>query len=185
MRTEGPLGTPADFKRALSYANEGAVVSDTGLSENVEAALDKVRDAAPNPPKRLIDAAIDAYMVGHRPISGLAATLRRFWRTPWLGLRWTGIGEPPGIYSHTAPLMNGDGGGDLVPGSESYAATLGLGPLAIQLFRCTERIILRPEFVGQWSPIWPTDGRILWPMPRRLVEDAFRSSTETMFGLAA
>jgi hypothetical protein len=54
--------TPEDFQNALDYAAQGAVVSDTGLSENVEAALDKVRDAAPNPPAELIAAAREAYM---------------------------------------------------------------------------------------------------------------------------
>ncbi len=62
MRTSGPLGTSADFDLALGYAKQGAVVSDTGLSAAVEAALDAVRAAAPNPPKRLIDNAKDTYL---------------------------------------------------------------------------------------------------------------------------
>jgi hypothetical protein len=62
IRTAGPLGTRADFEMALEYAKQGAVVSDTGLSGAVKDALDKVRDAAPNPLKRLIDAVMNAYI---------------------------------------------------------------------------------------------------------------------------
>jgi hypothetical protein len=62
MRTSGPLGTPADFERALDYAKQGAIASCTGLSVEVEAALDAVRAAAPNPPKQLIDNAMDTYL---------------------------------------------------------------------------------------------------------------------------
>jgi hypothetical protein len=62
MRRPGPLGTLADFEAALSYAKQGAIVSCTGLADEVLEALDTVARAAPDPPKRLIDAAIDAYL---------------------------------------------------------------------------------------------------------------------------
>jgi hypothetical protein len=62
LRTPGPLGTLADFERALAYAKQGAIVSDTGLEPEVLEALDAVARAAPTPPKRIIDAAMDAYL---------------------------------------------------------------------------------------------------------------------------
>lgn len=60
MRTSETIDRQ-DFEDALSYAIQGAVVSDTGLSDEVEAALDQVRRAAPNPPQNLIDAASAAF----------------------------------------------------------------------------------------------------------------------------
>jgi hypothetical protein len=69
VRTSGPLGTPADFEMALEYAKQGAIVSDTGLADEVLATLDRVAQAAPDPPKRLVDAAMDAslHSCAHRP----------------------------------------------------------------------------------------------------------------------
>jgi hypothetical protein len=67
MRTSGPLGILQDFQAALDYAVQGAVVSDTGLPQSVEDALDKVRDASPNPPQALIDAARETFLRSRRP----------------------------------------------------------------------------------------------------------------------
>jgi hypothetical protein len=62
VRTAGPLGTPADFERALEYAKLGAIVSDSGLEPEVLEALDKLASAAPDPPQELIDAARERFL---------------------------------------------------------------------------------------------------------------------------
>jgi hypothetical protein len=52
----------ADRGADLEYAVQGATVSDTGLADEVLEALDAVARAAPTPPKRVIDAAMDTYL---------------------------------------------------------------------------------------------------------------------------
>lgn len=53
--------TAEDFEEALDYAVQGAVVTDTGLSEEVEAALDAIRRIAPDRDPKLVQAARDAF----------------------------------------------------------------------------------------------------------------------------
>lgn len=60
MRTSQPPDQE-DLETALDYAIAGAVVTDSGMPTGVEAALEKVRLAAPNPPQYLIDAARRAF----------------------------------------------------------------------------------------------------------------------------
>jgi hypothetical protein len=62
MRSSGPLGTLQDFRAGTRVRQEGAIVSCTGLAAEVLDALDMVARAAPDPPKRLVDAAMDAYI---------------------------------------------------------------------------------------------------------------------------
>ena len=57
-------GTPtlADFEWYLQRATEGATYTCTGLWQEVLDALDDVATAAPDVPKALLDAAMDAYL---------------------------------------------------------------------------------------------------------------------------
>jgi hypothetical protein len=49
--------SPADFERALGHAKWCAIVYCTWLNGQVLDALQEVAPAAPNPPRRLVDAA--------------------------------------------------------------------------------------------------------------------------------
>lgn len=76
-------GTPtlADFEWYLQRATEGATYTCTGLWQEVLDALDDVATAAPDVPKALLDAAMDAYLA---QVTGRA---RR-------STRWSGSGCP-------------------------------------------------------------------------------------------
>jgi hypothetical protein len=52
----------ADRGADLEYAVQGATVSDTGLADEVLEAWGQVAQAAPDPPRRLVDGAVDAYL---------------------------------------------------------------------------------------------------------------------------
>jgi hypothetical protein len=56
---------------ALSYAKQGAIVSDTGLADGALEALDAVARAAPDPPTQLLDAARETFLRSRRttPVS--------------------------------------------------------------------------------------------------------------------
>ena len=61
MRVGGADVTQDEFDAALTDASLGFIVSDTGLPDDVERALDAVRAAAPDPPADLLKAARDAF----------------------------------------------------------------------------------------------------------------------------
>jgi hypothetical protein len=51
---------------ALDFAEQGAVVSCTGLEPEVLEALDTVARAAPDPPQELLDAARETFLQSRR-----------------------------------------------------------------------------------------------------------------------
>jgi hypothetical protein len=62
IRAPGFEPTLADFEHALAYAKRGRIVSDHGVGREVQDALMQVALAAPNSPKQLVDAAVDAFL---------------------------------------------------------------------------------------------------------------------------
>ena len=60
MRTSDPADWE-DFEAALEAAEQGILVSDTGLSDEVQKALDAIRAIAPNRDPKLVQAARDAF----------------------------------------------------------------------------------------------------------------------------
>jgi hypothetical protein len=67
MRTPDAEPTLAEFEAHLELAMAGGIISCTAWNAEVSRALDAVRDAGPNAPKRLLDAAMDAFL---RQVSG-------------------------------------------------------------------------------------------------------------------
>jgi len=61
MRLPGAEPTWAEFRHVLKLATEGVQISDTGLPQPVEDALDTVRAAAPNASQELLDAATETF----------------------------------------------------------------------------------------------------------------------------
>ena len=53
--------TAEEFVDALAAARRGETLTDQGTTDEVQAALDAVAEAAPNPPARLIEAARAAF----------------------------------------------------------------------------------------------------------------------------
>ena len=60
MRTSDPADWE-DFEAALEAAEQGLLVSDTGLSDEVQDAMDAIRAIAPNRDPKLVQAARDAF----------------------------------------------------------------------------------------------------------------------------
>jgi hypothetical protein len=74
MRAPGSEPTLAKFQARLELAMRGGVILCTlGFTREVLDALDAVRAAAPNPPKQMLDVAMDAFL---RQVSGRS-------REPW------------------------------------------------------------------------------------------------------
>ena len=61
-RHDAPTPSLADFEWYLQGAMGGKTYTCTGLWQPVLDALDDVAMAAPDPPKALLDAAMDAYL---------------------------------------------------------------------------------------------------------------------------
>lgn len=60
MRTSAPVDWE-DFEAALEAAEQGILTSDTGLSDEVQKALGKIRAIAPDRDPKLVQAARDAF----------------------------------------------------------------------------------------------------------------------------
>jgi len=60
VRTSDPADWE-DFEAALEAAEQGLLVSDTGLSDEVQDAMDAIRAIAPNRDPKLVQAARDAF----------------------------------------------------------------------------------------------------------------------------
>jgi len=62
MRTSDGEPTLAEFEYHLELARAGGFISCTAWNAEVSRALDAVRRAGPNPPRQLLDAAMDAFL---------------------------------------------------------------------------------------------------------------------------
>lgn len=97
----------------------------------------------------------------------------------WIGVRWIPGAEPPGIYADVAPLRWANRFGEVVPRPSAFSATLGLGPLAMQVFGGVEKVVPVPGVAAKVRQIWPPSARFSWPIREGLTEDEFRVPQRT------